>query len=114
MQPPDPKEETVSEVVVQRLAQALAQRQSVAPATNAQEFQAHLKEAIQENALEDLVLVDQLTGSHLLAKLAQVQRDHSISFTASEAHAAGAFRETAIDESDVDNAVASDFAKGVQ
>jgi predicted oxidoreductase len=112
VQPPDSQKETASDVVAQRLAQALAQRQSSAPAMNVQEFQEHLKDAIEEKALEDLVLVEQMTETNLLAKLAQVQLDSSLTFTASEALSAGAFRETAIDVSDLDDTAASDFAEG--
>jgi len=111
---PDSQKEIASDVVVRRLAKALAQRQNSAPATNAQELQAHLKEAIQEKALEDLILVDQMTGTNLLTKLAQVQLDSSITFTESEAATAGAFRETAIDASDLDEADGDDFAEGVK
>lgn len=114
MQLPDSQKETASDVVAQRLAQALAQRQSNAPATNVEELQAHLKNAIQEKALEDLALVEHMTGANLLAKLAQVQLDSSLTFTASEAESAGAFRETAIDESDLDDAYEDDFAEGVK
>jgi predicted Zn-dependent protease len=114
VQLPDSQKEIASDVVAQRLAQALAQRQSSAPAANAQELQAHLKEAIQEKALEDLILVDQMTGANLLIKLAQVQLNSSITFTESEAATAGAFRETAIDESDLDEVDEDDFAEGVK
>lgn len=110
MQQPDDsmeKNTTPSEAVIQRLAQAIVEKQRLKPATNVQELQKHLQVAIQEQALKDFELIQQVSGSRLLEKLTQAQFGQDVSFTHVEAVAAGVFHETAIDESDIDTHVMS-------
>lgn len=110
MQQPDDSKNfhtTASEIVTQRLAQAIVEKQRVKPATNVQELQTHLQDAIQEQALKDFELIQQVSGAKLLEKLMQAQLGQAVSFTNVEAVAAGAFSETAIDESDIDTYVVS-------
>lgn len=110
MQQPDDSQKqntTASEIVTQRLAQAIVEKQRVKPATNVQELQTHLQDAIQEQALKDFELIQQVSGAKLMEKLTQVQLGQAVSFTNVEAVAAGAFHETAIDESDIDAYVVS-------
>lgn len=105
MQQPDDSQKqntTASEIVTQRLAQAIVEKQRVKPATNVQELQTHLQDAIQEQALHDFELIQQVSGAKLLEKLMQAQLGQAVSFTDVEAVAAGAFHESAIDESDID------------
>jgi hypothetical protein len=108
-QPDDSQKQntTASEIVTQRLAQAIVEKQRVKPATNVQELQTHLQDAIQEQALHDFELIQQVSGAKLLEKLMQAQLGQAVSFTDVEAVAAGAFHESAIDESDIDTRVMS-------
>ena len=110
MQQPDDSQKqntTASEIVTQRLAQAMVEKQRVKPAANVQELQTHLQDAIQEQALNDFELIQQVSGAKLLEKLTQAQFGQAVSFTYVEAVAAGAFHESAIDESDIDAHVMS-------
>jgi len=105
VQQPDDSEKkntTASEVVTQRLAQAIVEKQRTKPATNVQELQIHLQDAIREQAIKDFELIQQVSGAALLEKLAQAQLGQNVSFTDVEVVAAGAFREMAIDEADID------------
>lgn len=110
MQQPDDSQKqntTASEIVTQRLAQAIVEKQRVKPASNVQELQIHLQDAIREQAIKDFELIQQVSGAALLEKLTQAQLGQDVSFTDVEAVAAGAFHETAIDESDIDTYVVS-------
>ena len=86
----------------QKLAQALAAQQAIRPAANALEFQRNLSHVIEQLALEELTLIENMTGLDLLEKLAAAQSGEPVEFTPAQAEQLGAFKEDAIGDDDLD------------
>ena len=102
MQQPDEKN-SLAHDAVQRLASAIAKRQSVNPAQTVEKFWDELGQAIQELAYEDFQLIDRMTQSNLLSRLYLSELGFPVAFSREQALDAGAFYEDAVDLIDVDS-----------
>jgi hypothetical protein len=91
----------VQATATQKLAQALAEQQTIRPATNALEFQRNLSHVIEQLAHEELTLIENMTGMDLLEKLAAAQSGEPVEFTPAQAEQLGAFKEDAIGDDDL-------------